>query len=232
MHLDSLTLQTTDLDLLLPFYRDVLELPVQQENETLRIQAGATTLQFQSARSTDDPARYHFAFNIPANRLPEAKQWVQSRVALIRDRNGDDAFFSEEWNADNIYFRDPAGNILELIARHNLENTTEAPFGPNQIRNISEIGVVPEDVSALREQLQREAALEPYRSFSDEFAAVGDETGLFVIAAPGREWNPDSGLAAAPYPLEVQFRNNQGQRFRLVALPYRLLPAGVPSESP
>ena len=32
----------------------------------------------------------------------------------------------------SVYFEDPAGNILELIARHTMDNAVDRPFDPQQ----------------------------------------------------------------------------------------------------
>ena len=45
------------------------------------------------------------------------------------------------WNADALYFLDPAGNVVELIARHSLPNASDAPFGPDAFLEVSEVGM-------------------------------------------------------------------------------------------
>ena len=56
---------------------------------------------------------YHYAINIPANKIEEAKDWLSNRVRLLwmEDYKDDIADFVN-WHAKSIYFYDPAGNIV------------------------------------------------------------------------------------------------------------------------
>src|SRR6266571_7594606 len=80
----------------------------------------------------------HFAFNIPENQFPAGKAWLAERVELWTD-NGRDEFYSESWNAHVVYFHDPDGNVGELIARHNLNNASDVPFGADSLLELSEV---------------------------------------------------------------------------------------------
>ena len=59
----------------------------------------------------------------------------------------------ENWNANAVYFYDNNGNILEFIARHDLQNNQFTPFNSESILNISEIGIVSEAPLELANQL-------------------------------------------------------------------------------
>jgi len=89
---------------------------------------------------------YHLAFNIPENRFNEAKAWITSCQPLLRDVEGNDEFVSKTWNSHSVYFKDAAGNVLEFIARHTMQNAASGIFNESQILNISEIGLPSEDV--------------------------------------------------------------------------------------
>ncbi len=47
-----------------------------------------------------------------------------------------------DWHARSVYFFDPAGNIVELIARDDLNDVADGAFSSRQFRNISETGLV------------------------------------------------------------------------------------------
>src|SRR5437588_4830670 len=145
MKIDEVELLSGDVAALRDFYAGVLRLPTQLAQDTLSVQAGSSRLTFRPAPTRWD-GFYHFAFNIPENQVWEAKAWVLSRVPLIRDQAGQDEFDFESWNAHSVYFRDPAGNILEFIVRHNLPNRADRPFDERGILYISEIGIASEDV--------------------------------------------------------------------------------------
>jgi hypothetical protein len=159
------------------FYGEVIGLPVAATSPTtLAIQAGTSRIEFAQV---DDGSRpfYHFAFTIPQNKLPAAKDWLAQRAALLRGEgqpDGDDQFHFSAWNADSIYFHDPAGNIVEFIARHTLNNAAGGAFTPQDLLCVSEISIVvparPAAVSSVvpyidgrlsRTQLDHQRAVQP-----------------------------------------------------------------------
>src|SRR5262249_11124640 len=182
------------------FYRNVLKLPLSTtSDQQFTVQAGTTQLTFSQAPIA---GVYHFAFDIPENQIAAAREWLH--VPLIKANDGRDEFFSENWNADNIYFYDPAGNILELIARHTLPNASTEPFSEKSLLNISEIGVATADVRAFTES----SGLPHYGSSVAEFAPMGDEHGLLIVVKIGRIWFPDTGKPALEIPLRAVISAN------------------------
>ncbi len=125
------------------FYIDVLELPVKNiDNKKIIVTAGRSKLIFEETHDEVNPF-YHFAFNIPTNKLDESYKWLQNKVELLwlDDYKSSVAEFIN-WHAKSIYFLDPAGNILELIARFDLNDNETESFSSTQLRNVSEIGIV------------------------------------------------------------------------------------------
>ena len=220
MFIEHLVLNTPEPAAMRTFFRDTLGLSTQlPDAEFLEAQAGATRLVFRKG-PPDWEGIYHFAFNIPENRFQDARQWLKARVPLLPGSDGGEVFHFEAWNAHAVYFNDPAGNILEFIARHDLNNASEAPFHSGQILNISEIGLVTGDVPHLVESLQLMAGVAVYRPGTELFAPVGDENGLFIVVKTGRDWFVGTGRPATMVPLEVEFRNSEGVRFRIAAPDY------------
>lgn len=223
MKIDRLDLLTSDLDLLREFYANALPLPLLEESESvLSLQAGRSRLNFCQAPEGWD-GFYHFAFNIPEDQFQEAKEWLSQRVVLIKDHYGQDEFASsKEWNAHSVYFYDPAGNILEFIARHDLDEHLDRPFDERNILSISEIGVVCEDVPGMVGLLRSQMGVSPYGGpGSDTFTAVGDEHGLFIVVKRGRIWFPDTGKQAVPSSLGVEV-TSEGARYKLSGPPYEI----------
>src|SRR5882757_5131025 len=142
MLLQQIKLQTNHLSALYSFYNDTLELPVKLNANTISITAGKSELIFEGTTKTKNPF-YHFAFNIPSNKLDEAFFWMQKKLEILwlDEYNGYIADF-KGWHAKSFYFLDPAGNIGELIARFDLEDIARENFSSTQFRNISEIGLV------------------------------------------------------------------------------------------
>src|SRR6266542_728780 len=113
----KLILQTAYLETLKEFYSSILSLPVEVLNrQEILIKIDASDLIFSETK--DEEPFYHFAVNIPSNKIEEAKNWLGSKVKLLwmDDYKSDIADFVN-WHAKSIYFYDSAGNILELIAR-------------------------------------------------------------------------------------------------------------------
>jgi catechol 2,3-dioxygenase-like lactoylglutathione lyase family enzyme len=123
------------------FYGRILSLPlVEDDGRVVAFGVGTSRLVFVRAESGGEPL-YHFAFDVPRNKFVEAKAWLAGRVDLL-DRDGRDEFEFSSWNATAVYFRDPAGNVVELIARRNLPNDSGRPFGSDGLLRVSEVGVV------------------------------------------------------------------------------------------
>ncbi|GIP25027.1 hypothetical protein J23TS9_01570 [Paenibacillus sp. J23TS9] len=185
MFFDEIKLKTAELEPLKHFYKDTLELPVVEDQDGFfSVRIGQTRLTFEQAKQGQP--FYHYAFNIPENQFKEAKVWLLDKVELNREEGEDEADF-ESWNAHAVYFEDPAGNIVELIARHDLDNASEEPFTSESLLCVSEIGIVRDEVPLFVEELQSEG-FPKWREGSDSFVPVGDEHGLFIIVKKDRRW--------------------------------------------
>lgn len=211
MQIKELRLQSTNNLALFSFYKDILRLPVTQYGKGIAISAGETKLIFDETQESEKPF-YHFAFNIPSNKFDEACQWVKQREELLwlEDYNGFIADFVN-WNAKSFYFKDPAGNILEMIARFDLHVTVDEAFSSRQIINISEIGIVlpvntfDEDINALmkRYSLNYFDKQPPF----PHFRALGNDEGLFIVVPENRFWFATKNEAKL-FHAEVTFVNN------------------------
>lgn len=217
-----LRLRTHRLAELRAFYHEKLHFPIrEQSRDSITFQAGTTALTFVQTEEKESQPFYHFAFNIPENKLPLAKEWLARRTPLAL-RDGEAVFHFPNWNAHSIYFGDPAGNLGELIARHNLPNARSGAFTPEEILYASEIGLVVEDVPAAVRELKSRLGLQTYRQGSNVFEPVGDEHRLLIVAQKGRPWmhraseifptgatlyGTEAGkcdLAGYPYAVEIQ----------------------------
>lgn len=167
----------------------------------LGLKIGETYITFLHPYNSGSEFRYHFAFNIPENQIVQAKEWLETRVELL-SLNGESIFHFSKWDAHAIYFFDPAGNIVEFIARHTLPNASSEPFGSHSILNLSEIGISVEDVKESSVQRITNALNLPFYDGenSDSFTAIGDETGLLIIVKRSRVWFPETGTPALENP--------------------------------
>lgn len=221
MDITYLELPTSDLQVQKDFYANVLELPVALSPAGLEVKAGKTDLLFTQAAPDFDGA-YHFAFNIPENQFRPAKDWISSRVPLLRDENGKVEFESESWNSDSVYFKDPAGNVLEFIARYHLKNVVEGNFDSKQILQVSEIGLPSDDVLGIANELCRRLNLSVFKQQPNEtFTPVGDDHGLFILPIQGRIWIPNSGVPAKLLPVKVK-GTAEGKEWEVRGVPYEI----------
>jgi catechol 2,3-dioxygenase-like lactoylglutathione lyase family enzyme len=217
----EVTLLTTKFDDQLDFYQNVLELPIQDiKSGNFSVKVGSSDFNFKTTDNAPSP-QYHFAFNIPHNKLIKAKKWLSDRTEVLKDSySGDQIIHFKAWNAKAIYFKDPAGNIGELIARNTLDNAGKGSFTTKDMLCISEIGTPTANPGQFADKLFESFGLERYLG-SDMF--VGDENGLFVIPTLNRPWLPDRTLNSAIHPVEVSIDETQKSFLEISTLPYDII---------
>ena len=133
MKISELTLFTTNLEAQQQFYTQVLELPlVATTVESFTVKLGVSSLTFVKAERSI-PA--HFAINISSYKIQEALAWTQKRTDILLCDGEPIADFSG-WNAEALYFYDKDGNIVEFIARKDLDVINTHPFSTADILNI------------------------------------------------------------------------------------------------
>ena len=204
-------MQTNRLFPLYHFYKNVLELPVTDDSDTqFTIHTGLTKLIFEKTQDPLSFPNYHFAFNIPSNRIQEAHDWLKEKTELlwIEDYKSYIADFTN-WNANSVYFLDPAGNIAELIARADLNDIVNEPFSSKHVRSVSEIGLVFPEKGFQRsvEQLLKDHNLEYFSKQPplEKFCAIGNDEGLFIIVPENRSWYPCKDKPAAIFHMRISF---------------------------
>jgi len=216
------------------FYGKTLDLAILEERaDRFTIQAGETRITFVNSADMVDgrPPFYHFAFNIPENKILKALDWQKARTPMlpIPERNRAAGFPPEvvdysHWNAHSIFFLDPAGNVVEYIARHDLKNGDSNAFSWGDILYASEIGLIVDDVAATAAMLTDVAAVPQYRGGSDQFMAMGDEYGLLLVMKRGRiiDFTSDPLNGVRVYRTAVAVRGAKTARHQLAGYPYEL----------
>lgn len=203
MEIQTLQLACADLEAMKAFYSETLEISVLEASaDSFSVKIGQSTLRFKQAKN---PTPYHFAFNIPSEQIEQAYNWLNPRVAIELTDGSPVANF-ESWNAKAIYFYDPDKNIVEFIARKNLNIPGERTFGPASLISISEIGVSQTSIESFYNQVKQELGLSKYSGNFDSFCAIGTETGLFIVVNPkNKNWYPNGDpIHASPFEAEVQ----------------------------
>lgn len=204
-----LELVANNLDAQERFYTNIMELPVARINaKKIRVRAGTTEIYFYEDKNYTDPI-YHFAFNIPENKLEEGMSWLKKKkVILAKNSQGGEIYDFRNWNAHSIYWQDAAGNILEFIARHNLPNATARPFSTSDILYASEIGLVVDNVGNEMKYIKDILDLDPYRSYAPNFAAIGNEHNLIILVEKNRPWlGSSANIPAKIFPVTTNFKS-------------------------
>jgi hypothetical protein len=218
MNITKLTLQGDQLLEQHRFYSQTLGLDARLSDTRLEVRVGSSLLEF--VQDEGFTGRYHVAFNIPRNQFRPATQWLETRVSLVADKTGETRFHTDEWNADNVYFQDPNGNILELIARHELDNASDQPFNSDSLLEISEIGLAARGALELVDWFSKTLGIGTYKSFGDHFAPIGDARGLVIAVRAGRIWFPDTGISAEALPTELTIHGTRLETHAIPGLPY------------
>jgi catechol 2,3-dioxygenase-like lactoylglutathione lyase family enzyme len=213
----EITLDTSMLEEQFEYYANVLEFPVISRDETqFAVQLGESILRFKAVKDGTEPF-YHFAINIPSNKHKKAQKWLSSRTPLLMDEEtGGGVLYFDFWDAHAMYFKDPAGNIGEFIARHTLDNDREGEFGIEDLLCLSEIGTPVESISDLGSALHENYGLDTY----GESMFIGDEHGLFVAAPPGRMWFPENVQRAQIHPVELWLTDKGPEKYQYQDYPY------------
>jgi len=177
MKISELTLFTTNLEAQQHFYTQVLELPlVAAAAGTFTVKVGVSLLTFVTADRTH-PA--HFAMNISSYKIQQALEWIQKRTDILL------------CEGEPLYFYDKDKNIVEFIARRDLDIINTHPFSTADVLSISEIGMVSEDNEALYHQINAMRPIEIYDGSFDRFCVLGNAEGLFILVNNAKKkWYP------------------------------------------
>jgi catechol-2,3-dioxygenase len=220
MHIRELRLMTHCLRQQKEFYTHTLGLEILDDTEfSVTLSAGETRLVFLQSETETHPF-YHFAFNIPCNKFTLGKAWLALCCPLL-EKDGVNQITHKAWNAQSVYFYDPAGNIVELIARYNLKNDSEGIFSAYDLLCVSEIGLVVNDVLSTAESLGSSLGKKIWKEQSDTFTAMGDDSGLFILAKLGRIWLL-TDKPAEVYPVTMTIQGSAPLYYQIPQFPYQI----------
>lgn len=196
----SITLHTHQLTEMRQFYLiDMQFSEIESTPDSFTFQVGASSLTFMQS---DKPATYHFAFNIFGNHIALAKNWLEGRVVLNTE-DGRDELYYKIFDADAIYFEDPAGNVVEFIGRRNRKAADG--FTTSSILDISEISITTPYVTDTARKLdehdihsRNDNPIEP-----ESLNFLGSEDTYIILVPPNRRWY-FSDMMSIISPLEIE----------------------------
>ncbi|MBP2284478.1 catechol 2,3-dioxygenase-like lactoylglutathione lyase family enzyme [Flavobacterium sp. CG_23.5] len=208
MKIIELDLLTDDVNNTAIFYNEIMGLKIiSRDKYGISFAAGSTKLTFRPSENVKPV--YHFAFDIPNNKLQEAFAWMEKNVEILVVIPPDKIADFYNWNAKSFYFYDNNGNIVEFIARYSLDNTSEKPFDGDSILSVSEIGFVSKNIEKLSDEMCAKYNLSVFskQPKRDKFIVLGTDTGLFILVDENRDWYPTS-IKSKSFWTKVVFYNN------------------------
>lgn len=210
MFIREIEICTNDIGGTEMFYTGILDLKIlHKNNNRISFFAGESILTFIKNELIEHPV-YHFAFNIPHNQIPECLEWLESQIEILPVEEHRIIDFSN-WNAHAIYSYDNNRNIVEWIARHDLNNESHKPFTGRSIECISEIGLVTAHVPAYADKLSSQYNIPVFSKQppGEKFTALGDDYGLLILSESGRNWFP-TAIPGNEFPAKVIIESESG----------------------
>lgn len=201
----KVTLYTNQLEDMKGFYEYQLGFRVVEEDETsFTLSIGDSQLVF---RESEKAAFYHFALNIPGNQFTLAKWWAGERVTLNRQEGMDEVFYAN-FDADAFYFQDPAGNIVEFIARRSVDRMGN--FTVDSLLNISEVSITTPYVEEVGEQIEKmEIPVRGNKGIDPKsLNFLGSGHAYIILVAPKRMWY-FSKQKSETHPLSIELSSGR-----------------------
>jgi catechol 2,3-dioxygenase-like lactoylglutathione lyase family enzyme len=227
MRIHSVTLVSSDLGVQAEFWGRTVGLPVRWDGDVaLELPLQGSVIRLESNGEVDDP-QYHFAINIPPGSISDAAEWISARHDLLAFRGDPDeeegaTIVRTDRGASTLYFLDPGGNVVELIANQHLDEQYSGTFDAGSLLEVAEIGIATADVARTRAEVQQTFAADVLWGGREgwQLTAVGDDHGVVIVAPAGRGWIP-VGLPARPLPTTVIAAGPRRRETTLAEGPYR-----------
>jgi catechol-2,3-dioxygenase len=222
MKILEIQLLTNKLEAQKDFYTNLLGLPlISQSANSFTIKAGWSNITFKQDKSAEHPY-YHFAFNIPEDKIVESIKWLKRKADVLEYENSPLVNF-RNWNAESAYFFDLGGNILEFIARHNLKNSAEGDFNSEMILYVSEIGMPVSSTIEFNKVLKEKTGINLWWAVDEKaFSAAGDEQGLLIVVPATRNWFP-TNKPSKIFPLTVKLSGSTNGFFTFENSAYKII---------
>ena len=205
MKILNVTLTVHDLAAAVTFYRNVLDMTVEENADGALVLAGSSRLSL--IRGEPFHGVHHVAFGIAPEEFELAHAWLSARVSLLVNDGSAVIVGPGGWASRSLYFLGPEDIILEFIAR---SADADAKHGTHpgtrqspRILSISEIGIAVPDVQAAVKRLSGELEIPPFYDQGENFAPLGNHDGLLIVVQQDRTWFPTKSLPAARGPLTV-----------------------------
>ena len=228
----------------LRFWRDVMGFPTDSvAPNSFRVDIGLNSITFINNSGAIDTSstitpKYQFTISIPSNQIENCYNWLidadSTNPSKIRERakfwtdaeTGSVIYRRNQYNSQSIYIKDAGNNIVEILARHDLNNTAEGEFNRGMFLGITEVGVVSRDLRKAAEELKAAYGVEEVVGSSNSYKPLGGPTGLLKLNIEGKIWTPTENQIAVGYPMTITVRKDATTEtiefspgVRLIAIP-------------
>ena len=157
---------------------------------------------------------------------------MRGRIPLIPAwRNRRDPDFPEDvihfpnWNAHSLFFWDPAYNVVELIARHDLDNGRPGKFTRKDVLYASEIAIAVDSQNESAHMLHDDLGLAVYPpGRKSGWWSMGDENGLILCTQNGRSWGEHTPTPRRlrTHPVEIEIAGDEDKVYMLQNYPFEI----------
>lgn len=228
MRIVRLTLDCADLGAQEEFWAGTLGLAVARPGEDeLDVVLDSSVIRFRRAASGTAP-RHHFAINVPPGSIERAAAWVAERAEPLsfHDYPGEEdgaTIVHADRGTPAVYFLDPAGNVVELIANEWIGDGSRGGFGPEDLLDLAEVGIAAADPAATCAAVGEFLGEDVYWSVGPDrvLTAIGDARAVVIVAQRDRGWIPVD-LPARPTPTEIVVLADEPAELALPEGPYLL----------
>jgi catechol 2,3-dioxygenase-like lactoylglutathione lyase family enzyme len=191
------------------------------------LQVGTSKLTFRTSNLQPELEdtffpQYHFTISIPSNQIESCLEWIleqkgtypstneEATIPLWKDYITDAEIIRRNlYNSQSVFIQDPAGNVVELLARHDYPEYRDGAFDKNMFIGISEVGIVTRDVRKTATLLKETFGVEEVIGSSNSFKPMGGATGLLKLIVPGKPWIPTDNELAVDHEMELTIRHTQ-----------------------
>jgi len=174
------------------------------------VAVGESTITFEKIPASVQK-QYHFALNIPYNLFQQAKSWVKERAEILSSAEEDEVYF-DTLKAFSCYFYDPEENIIELIARQEVNPKIDAmSFSSEHVLSIGEMNITTDTIYLVANTLKKYGIIPMNNNeiCADSLTFMGNyEDGANLLLGPSERIWYFSNKKAIVSPIVIEINNH------------------------
>jgi len=189
---------------------------VSQTFNSFTLKIGTSLLTFKPNFISVLRPQYHFAILIPSNQIENCLAWLKNggnkkdgkEIQLWRGGESNaEIIQSPLYNSTSVYFADYGGNIIELVARRNIDNPESGEFSSEMFKEINAVSIVTKEIRAAQELIEDNLGYKPVDRTTSGYKVMGNANGLINLVVQGRILPPTTTEIAFPFEMEVVVQN-------------------------